>query len=272
MHCQINIGKKRLEFDAFALGDGPTPRMQVTGNSIDIPSGSTTVSSGNLTDYGTRSLNSTLERTFSVRNPSALGAAAQLSLSGNPRAVISGPGAAMFAVTIQPAALIGVNGSTTLRIRYRPTAAGCHEATISIISNDPARSTYTFKIRGNTTGSPCAPMLSPAPTQEEFSVTDEFEIAISAEEDDLQTISREPDNEVSEMMLYPNPATDRVLMETPASTESRTISFINMHGVTVYSFETTGGLHITDLADFAPGVYIVVSSDRNLAPKRLIKL
>jgi len=141
----------------FAVqGNGPSPRMQVTGNNIDIPSGSNTVSTGNFTDYGTRSLNTNLDRIFSVRNPGSLGAQAQLSLTGSPRAVVSGPGAAMFTVTIQPGALIGVNGSSSMRIRYRPTAAGCHWAEISIASNDPERNPYTFVVKGNTASADCS--------------------------------------------------------------------------------------------------------------------
>ncbi len=75
-----------------------------------------------------------------------------------------------------------------------------------------------------------------------------------------------------ELALYPNPATDVVLIEVPVSAESRIISFIDVSGVTVYSIDTAGGFHSIDLAGFAPGVYAVVSSDRSLAPKKLIKL
>jgi hypothetical protein len=134
-----------------------TPRMQITGNNIDIPSGSTTVSTGNHTDFGTRSLNTNTDRiNFSVRNPSSLGAEAPLQLTGEPRAVVSGPGAGMFTVTLQPGSLINVNGSSSWRIRYRPTSAGCHWARISIASNDPLRNPYTFVVRGNTSGQACA--------------------------------------------------------------------------------------------------------------------
>lgn len=147
-------------FTFVVQGDGPSPRMQVVGNNNDIPSGSTTTSTTNLTDYGTRSLNTNLDRTFTVGNPGSLGAAAPLNLTGSPRAVVSDVsvgGAAMFTVTIQPGSPISVNGSTTFRIRYRPTAHGCHVAQISIASNDPARDPYTFVVRGGTTGNACGP-------------------------------------------------------------------------------------------------------------------
>jgi hypothetical protein len=177
----------------------------------------------------------------------------------------------MFLVTTLPVATIDVNGSTTFRLRYRPTAAGCHYATVSIASNDPARNPYTFRVFGKTTGASCSDFW-PSPVEGEFSVSDAFEVALSAGDEDIQAVSRGLANEVSEMALYPNPATDVVLMDVPVSAESQVISFINVSGVTVYSFDTNGGLHRIDLADFAPGVYSIISSNPNIQPKRLIKL
>jgi hypothetical protein len=261
-------------FTFVVQGNGPSPRMQVLGNSVEIVSGDQTPSTADFTDFGTRSLNTNFERTFSVLNPGGLGAAAPLNLTGNPRVAVSGPGAAMFVVTIQPSASISQNGSTTFRIRYRPTVNGCHTATISIASDDPSRNPYTFAVRGGTTASPCSPLAlgEPLSGEAEYSVSDAFELAVSDGAEEVEAISRGLESEASEMMLYPNPATDRVLLEAPESAESRIISFINIGGVTVYSFETTGGFHSIDLTDFAPGVYVVVSSDRRIAPKRLIKL
>jgi hypothetical protein len=230
--------------------------MQVVGNNVDIPTGSTTVATTNHTDFGTRTLNTNFDRTFTVRNPSSLEAAAPLNLTGSQRVTENSD---MFSVALQPGSPIDVNGSTTFRIRYKPTAAGCHWAQISIASNDPDRNPYTFVVRGNTAGQSCGPNYpAPMPVQEDV---------------DLLTTDRMDEQDaLKEIALYPNPATDVVLMEVPVSAESRIISFINVSGVTVYSIDTKGGFHSIDLAGFAPGVYAVVSSDRSLAPKRFVKL
>ncbi|MGI9158153.1 MAG: choice-of-anchor D domain-containing protein, partial [Saprospiraceae bacterium] len=253
-------------------GNGPSPRMQVVGNNLDIPSGRTTVSTTDGTNFGARSLNTNTDRTFTIRNPGSLGAAAPLNLPGSPRITIGGANPTMFLVSIQPGSPISVNGSTTFMIRYRPTSAGCHYATISIPSNDPdpARSTYTFTVFGKS-GASC-PDNAPSPTDQEFSLADGFEVAISAGNEDIAATPRGLENIASEMALYPNPATDRIMMEVPMSEESQTLSFINARGVTVYSLNINGGLYDIDLTDFVPGVYMVVSSDRSLAPKRFIKL
>jgi hypothetical protein len=258
-------------FTFVVQGNGPSPRMQVLGNSVDIPSGTTAVSTADGTNFGARALNTNTDRIFSVRNPGGLGAAAPLNLTGSPRVVLSGAGAAMFIVTIQPGATIGVNSSTTFRIRFRPTSAGCHYATVSIASDDPARNPYTFRVFGKTTGASCSD-YAPSPVEEEFSLADGFEVALSAGDEEIEASPRGLENIASEMMLYPNPATDRVLMEVPVSEENQFISFINVSGITVYSISTKGGLHNIDLAGFAPGVYFVVSSDRTVQPKRLVKL
>ncbi|MGI9159049.1 MAG: choice-of-anchor D domain-containing protein, partial [Saprospiraceae bacterium] len=261
-------------FTFVVQGNGPTPRMQVVGNSVDIPSGRTTVSTADGTNFGARGLNTNTDRTFTVRNPGSLGAAAPLNLTQSPLVTIGGANPAMFQVSIQPSSSISVNGSTTFRIRYRPTSAGCHYATISIPSNDPdpARSPYTFTVFGKSTGSDC-PDYVPFPTDQEFSTANRFEFAINTGNDAAQVRARgQEDEEAPALALYPNPATDRVLIEAPKSAESQMLSFVDERGVTVYTFETTGGIHSIDLAGFAPGVYMVVSSDRRIAPKRLVKL
>lgn len=241
-------------FTFVVQANGPSPRMQVTGNNIDIPSGSVTVSTADLTDYGTRALNSTLERTFSLKNPGSLGAAAPLNLTGSPRAVVSGPGAAMFAVTIQPAATVGVNGSSTWRIRYRPTSAGCHWAQISIASNDPARNPYTFVVRGNTAGQSCDP-----------------EYPAMGLPGNIEWIAIDADQELEELNVYPNPASQKVWIESPVRAEAYTLEIIQMDGRVIHTLSTTGGVELIGISHLTSGMYFVRSSDPTQQPVRFIK-
>ena len=84
-------------------------------------------------------------RTFTIRN---LGAAA-LTISGaSPYVTVSGAQAANFVVSAAPAASVPSAGSTTFQVTFTPTAAGNHNATVSIGSNDSDESPYTFAILG----------------------------------------------------------------------------------------------------------------------------
>jgi hypothetical protein len=256
-------------FTFVVQGEGPSPRMQVVGNNVEIISGDMIPSTADFTDFGTRSLDTYLDRTFAVRNPGSLGAAAPLILGGTPRAVVTGSTA--FTVTIQPGSPIGVNGSTSFRIRYRPATNDCHEATISIMSNDPApdRVTYTFVVRGGTTATPCTPIMKPF--KDDFEWVKDHPLELSVVNDQFILVQRNDDSAFSEIRLYPNPASDMIFIDLPPGKEIQKISIIDTKGSVVHSFETYGGLEKLELSQIIPGIYMVVSSDQTVQPKRFVK-
>jgi hypothetical protein len=247
-------------FTYVVEGRTPLPRMRVERNSNnEIENGAITVDPDNHTDFGTRGINSSLTRIFTVRNPSALGAASTLLLNGAPRAqVIAGHGAEMFSVTVQPGSSIGVNGSTQFRIRYLPTAAGCHWARISIPSNDPARNPYTFVVRGNTAGQGCA---GEYPGGHAMGLPDNIEwIAIDADED------------VEELSVYPNPANQAIWIESPYRTDMYTLYVIQFDGRVIETIRTFGGTEQLNISHYIPGIYILRSSDPEMKPLRFVKM
>ncbi|MBY0310470.1 MAG: choice-of-anchor D domain-containing protein [Phycisphaerales bacterium] len=71
-----------------------------------------------------------------------------LRLIGTPRVVISGVHAADFVVSAQPLAEIGGDGVTLFVVRFNPTALGTRSASVTILSNDPTRPSYSFGISG----------------------------------------------------------------------------------------------------------------------------
>jgi hypothetical protein len=122
------------------------PEIDIQGNSITLADGSTAVTLINHTHFGSVNLSGgSITRTFTIRN---LGAAAVTLSGASPYVTVSGAQAANFVVSAAPAASIPSAGSTTFQVTFTPTAAGNHNATVSISSNDSDESPYTFAILG----------------------------------------------------------------------------------------------------------------------------
>ncbi|MCS6796616.1 MAG: choice-of-anchor D domain-containing protein, partial [Raineya sp.] len=117
------------------------PDINVQGNSVNIPTGSTTPSLANHTDFG--NVNATIapgyfERVFTIQNTASSG---NLTIG---TVTISNP---RFTVVVPPASVVAPGGSTTMTIRFTPIASGVQNATVTIPNNDPDESPYTFAIR-----------------------------------------------------------------------------------------------------------------------------
>jgi len=244
-------------FTFVIQANGPSPRMRVVGNNQEIANGATTVSTTNFTDYGTRGLNSPLVRAFTIQNPGSLGAQAPLQMTGTPRVVLSGPGASMFTVTIQPGATVGVNSSTQFRIQYRPTAVGCHWAQVSIANNDPMRNPYTFVVRGNTAGQSCSPtydgLANPGSMNE-------------------MMVDFDANNEITNLSVYPNPSINQIWIASPERKHTYKLEIYHIDGRLVRQINTYGGTELLDISDWMPGVYIIRSDDRDMTPLRFVKI
>jgi hypothetical protein len=120
----------------------------VLGNGQVIVDGDTSPSAGDGTDFGSSPLSQAITHTFTISNSGL----AALQLSGPPLVALSGPNASDFSVVTVPSTPVGAGQATTFQVRFRPSATGVRLATVSITSNDPDESPYTFTIQG--TGSP----------------------------------------------------------------------------------------------------------------------
>ena len=119
------------------------PEIDVQGNSVSIPDGSTAISLTNDTDFGSvDTASGTIVKTFTILNTGG----SDLTLTGNP--VISGTNAADFGLTTNPTSPITNGGSTTFQITFNPSADGLRSATVTITNNDADEGTYTFNIGG----------------------------------------------------------------------------------------------------------------------------
>jgi hypothetical protein len=118
------------------------PDVEVTGNSVVIPSGDTTPEAGDNTDFGAGIVGGTLRRDFRIHNrgnsPLTL---TGLSLSGG--FTFAFPGSSGVGVGSSIAAL----RSGTIRVECPTAAAGTYAGTVSIGTDDPDENPYEFAIR-----------------------------------------------------------------------------------------------------------------------------
>lgn len=122
------------------------PQIRVAGAGTDITNGDDTPDTADDTAFGVAatSTGSTIH-TFTIHNDSSVHA---LNLTGSPRVTISGAHAADFTVTAQPSTPVAASGNQTFNVEFAPSAAGLRTATVSIASDDPWRSPYTFAVSG----------------------------------------------------------------------------------------------------------------------------
>ncbi len=83
-------------------------------------------------DFGNVLIDGSATRTFTITSNGS----AELTLTGSPLVEISGPDAALFSVTFDPAATVTPGASTTFEIEFSPLAAATATAALSISTND----------------------------------------------------------------------------------------------------------------------------------------
>lgn len=118
------------------------PEINLMANGISIPSGATTPSYTDYTNFGTAITGGgTATRTFTIQNTGAQA----LSIGA---ISFSGSNASDFSITTSPASSVAASGSTTFTVTFNPSAIGNRTATISIGNNDSDENPYTFAISG----------------------------------------------------------------------------------------------------------------------------
>ena len=123
-----------------------SPEINLKGNNVTIVDGDTLPALADSTDFGSKPVVSgAMLHTFTIQNLTG----ANLTLNGNPVVAISGPHAADFVVTTQPASTsIAAGGSTTFKITFNPSGLGLRSAVVSISNNDSNENPYDFSIQG----------------------------------------------------------------------------------------------------------------------------
>ncbi|MCK9618845.1 MAG: choice-of-anchor D domain-containing protein, partial [Lentimicrobiaceae bacterium] len=118
------------------------PEINVLGNGSSIADGSTTPTFSNYTKFGSVNYSSgTVTRTFTINNTGLT----PLLITD---VTITGTNATDFTITTSPASSVAASGSTTLAVRFDPSATGSRTAIITINNNDSDEGTYDFSIEG----------------------------------------------------------------------------------------------------------------------------
>jgi len=145
----VSIDNNDADEDPFTFaiqGTGTAPEIALSGNSQNIPNGSSSPSVNDDTYFGSTQINSgTVDHVFTVANSGT----GPLTLDGTPKVALSGTHAADFSVTAQPSSPVASGGgSTTFTVRFAPTATGQRDASVSIDNTDADENPFTFDIQG----------------------------------------------------------------------------------------------------------------------------
>jgi hypothetical protein len=135
---------------------GGDNEINLEGNGINIPDGSTTISSSINTDFGTVSLCNSSTKTFVILNNGA----ASILLSIN-NITITGVNAGDFFVSVFSPTSITSPGSLGFTISFSPTATGVRTATVHVNNTDCDEGDYDFLVQG--TGDGVSPVLGNYP-------------------------------------------------------------------------------------------------------------
>ena len=125
------------------------PEIQISGNGVVIANGDNSPTIPDSTYLGdvTASLGESYA-TYTIQN---LGSTT-LNLTGSPAVSLVGDAASDFVVVSQPSSSVAAGGSTTFKIKFDPTQTGLRNVVVSITSDDPNNSPYSYAIRGNGIG------------------------------------------------------------------------------------------------------------------------
>jgi len=125
----------------------PAPNIKVESNGVGI-------SMAETFDIGSTFITNPKNTVFKIKNEGD----AQLNLTGDPKVQIS-DGESMFTVASQPSTPISPGSYEDFSIKFDPTTVGQKTATITIQSNDPVTSQFSFTLKATATAAPAPNMI-----------------------------------------------------------------------------------------------------------------
>ncbi|WP_221031773.1 YDG domain-containing protein [Actomonas aquatica] len=152
IYVETETGSGQSFYAIFAIPlplDSP-PEITVSGNEIEIPSGDTTPSLEDHSDFGEQAVSSgSVARTYSIRNVSYF----SITLDGTPTVALSGDHSGDFEVVAQPSDTeLSRNEIVSFTVLFDPSEVGLRTATISIDYGDVDGTPFSFAIQGTGTG------------------------------------------------------------------------------------------------------------------------
>ncbi|MFO1351422.1 MAG: choice-of-anchor D domain-containing protein [Gammaproteobacteria bacterium] len=213
------------------------PILAVTGNAVTIANGDSTPDTADHTDFGSVSLGSTFNRTFTITNNGNL----DLTLG---TVTVGGTHAADFTVALQPTTPLSASGNTSFQVTFNPSAVGLRSATLSFSNNDADDNPFSFAIQG--TGVNTAPTISDVADQTIAEDANTGAIAVTIGDAETAAGSLALTGDSSNTTLVPNANlvfggsdANRTVTVTPAA---------NLSGTSTITLTVTdgGGMTATD--------------------------
>ena len=129
----------------FALkGNGTTPEVNITGNTIVIADGDLTAGTTNGTDFGTVNLTQSQTQAFTIENNGTgtltVSNIAFTGLNASDFTLVNAP---TFPLTISP------SGAMNFTAKFTPSVAGVRNAVLNVYNDDLDEGTYDYAVRGN---------------------------------------------------------------------------------------------------------------------------
>ncbi|MBX2869887.1 MAG: choice-of-anchor D domain-containing protein [Acidiferrobacterales bacterium] len=211
------------------------PEMSILGNNRLIADGDSSPTTLDGTNFGNVNVNDTDDNIFTVRNAGA----GLLELTNTPRIVIGGTHAGDFSVVENADQFTDQSNTTNhFTIRFRPTAAGVRNATVSISNNDSDNDPYNFSIRGAGVAADLTPILLDNPDSVNPGESLSYTITVNnngpySAQNVLATLSA--GSQVS--IVSTSGCT-----ESPAATSSCSLGSIPSNGSAVFTVNTTVGV------------------------------
>jgi hypothetical protein len=130
-------------YDAFAAKVNSNGEFVLPSPEVNLKAGTDNISSGGNYNFGTRTINSDTEATFTIENQG------NADLTITTPLTLDGPDASQFSLTKQPVSPVTAGGETTFIVSFNPVSAGIKTASITILDNDTDESIYTLNLTVN---------------------------------------------------------------------------------------------------------------------------
>lgn len=141
------VRARTVSTDSHSCGLIEETRAYDVSPNISIASPSGDIATGGTLAYGSVQNGKTLDIVITITNRGL----SDLSLTGTPKAALSGTHAAEWSVIAQPASPIAAGQSALFTLRFSPASEGAKSATLTVASDDAGTASYTVALTGTAT-------------------------------------------------------------------------------------------------------------------------
>jgi hypothetical protein len=139
----VNNDFTEKAYDFNVTGTSTVPKIAVQGNSNDINDGDLTAGAANNTDFGSLQLNSSVNKTFDIKNngtgPLTITNITMTGTNASEFTLVSAP---TYPLVLAPAA------SQSITLKFTPTAVGTRTAMVNITNDDVDHVAFKYAVEG----------------------------------------------------------------------------------------------------------------------------